>query len=183
MKREHAGPEEQEFALFREEMEQATRHRHDKAEPFKPRLRPHPRPPTIDATGKSDGDDFIDLNIETGDQLLFVRPGIQRRLLRELRRGHLSPQQMLDLHGLRVREAKIELAHFLGYAIHQRLRVVHIIHGRGFGSEGRQPILKQKVNQWLRQRDEVLAFCSAPRFDGGEGAVYVLLSRKAGQLG
>ena len=53
-----------------------------------------------------------------------------------------------------------------------------IIHGKGQGSKDQQPILKQKTNQWLRQRDEVLAFCSAPRWNGGTGATYVLLSRK-----
>lgn len=85
---------------------------------------------------------------------------------------------MLDLHGLRVVEARLALAGFLAHAIRHRLRVVQIIHGKGYRSEDRQPILKQKINQWLRQRDEVLAFCSAPRFDGGTGAAYVLLSRK-----
>ncbi|HRY16587.1 MAG TPA: Smr/MutS family protein, partial [Candidatus Competibacteraceae bacterium] len=47
----------------------------------------------------------------------------------------------------------------------------------GKGSRHRGPILKQKVNHWLRQRDEVLAFCSARAIDGGTGAVYVLLRR------
>jgi DNA-nicking Smr family endonuclease len=54
---------------------------------------------------------------------------------------------------------------------------VRIIHGKGRGS-GEQPVLKQKANQWLRQKDEVLAFVTAPRWDGGTGAVYVLLSGK-----
>jgi DNA-nicking Smr family endonuclease len=38
-------------------------------------------------------------------------------------------------------------------------------------------VLKQKVNDWLRQKNEVLAFCSARPNDGGSGAVYVLLKR------
>jgi DNA-nicking Smr family endonuclease len=33
------------------------------------------------------------------------------------------------------------------------------------------------VNVWLRQREEVLAFCSARSVDGGTGALYVLLRR------
>jgi DNA-nicking Smr family endonuclease len=36
-------------------------------------------------------------------------------------------------------------------------------------------VLKQKLNLWLRQREEVLAFTSAPRHDGGTGAAYILL--------
>ena len=36
-------------------------------------------------------------------------------------------------------------------------------------------MLKCKVNYWLRLREDVLAFCSATRGDGGTGAAYVLL--------
>ena len=170
-------PSDDEVQLFIEEMAETVRHRHDKAEPFRPRLKPFPLPPNPATTGERE-EEFVDLQIETGERLLFVRPGVQHRLLQELRRGHLPPQERLDLHGLRVTEARQVLGQFLAYARHQRLRVVQIIHGKGYGSHGQQPILKQKVNQWLRQRDQVLAFCSAPDFDGGSGAVYVLLSRK-----
>ena len=41
-------------------------------------------------------------------------------------------------------------------------------------------MLKQKTYQWLLQSDAVLAFVTAPRWDGGSGATYVLLSRKFG---
>ncbi|MCB1857015.1 MAG: Smr/MutS family protein [Gammaproteobacteria bacterium] len=171
--------ENDEFKLFLEEMAETTRHRHDGIEPFRPRLRPLPRQPEAEKTDAGELE-LVDLNIETEDELAFVRPGVQKRLFQNLRRGQLTPQALLDLHGLRVVEARIELVRFLDYARRHRLRVVQIIHGKGYGSEGRQPILKQKVNQWLRQPEMVLAFCSAPHFDGGRGAVYVLLSRKAG---
>jgi DNA-nicking Smr family endonuclease len=36
-------------------------------------------------------------------------------------------------------------------------------------------VLKGKVDRWLRQRDDIIAFCSARPVDGGTGAVYVLL--------
>lgn len=39
------------------------------------------------------------------------------------------------------------------------------------------PVLKGKVNVWLRQKGEVMAFCTAIPRDGGTGAVYVLLRR------
>ena len=55
------------------------------------------------------------------------------------------------------------------------LRCAHIIHGKGYRSGERQPVLKRKVNYWLRLRPDVLAFCSATPRDGGTGAVYVLL--------
>ncbi|MGD8310820.1 MAG: Smr/MutS family protein, partial [Chromatiales bacterium] len=53
---------------------------------------------------------------------------------------------------------------------------VRIIHGKG-GVRG-QPVLKQKVDQWLPQHPDVLALCSAPSWDGGTGAAYVLLARR-----
>ncbi|MCW8847377.1 MAG: Smr/MutS family endonuclease [Sedimenticola sp.] len=164
--------------LIQQEMDDAIRHEHDKTLPYKPKLKPLPLPPNPKATGDEFSEDFMDLNLETGEELEFHRPGVQNRLFQELRRGKMPPESMLDLHGLRVIEARKALASFLAHAIRHRLRVVQIIHGKGSRSEDQQPILKQKINQWLRQRDEVLAFCSAPRFDGGTGAAYVLLSRK-----
>lgn len=164
--------------LFQQEMDGAVRLEHDRASPFKPKLRPQPLPPNPKVTGDQPDDVFVDIQLETGEVLEFIRPGVQRRLFRELRRGRLAPEDMLDLHGLRVAEARRALAGFLAHAMRHRLRVVQIIHGKGSRSEGQQPVLKQKINQWLRQREEILAFCSAPRFDGGTGAAYVLLSRK-----
>ncbi|MCW8945650.1 MAG: Smr/MutS family protein [Sedimenticola sp.] len=164
--------------LIQQELDDAVPHEHDKVTPYKPKLKPLPLPPNPKVTGEESLDDFIDLNLETGEELEFIRPGIQYRLFQDLRRGRIPPESMLDLHGLRVVEARKALGGFLAHAIRHRLRVVQIIHGKGSRSEDQQPILKQKINQWLRQRDEVLAFCSAPRFDGGTGAAYVLLSRK-----
>ncbi|OOZ36260.1 Smr/MutS family protein [Solemya velesiana gill symbiont] len=168
------------FDLFQKEMGKAVPHQHDKADPFKKRLKPLPLPPNPAVTGDEVEEGFADLAIETAEELDFMRPGVQHRLYQNLRRGYLEPDDTLDLHGLRVVEARHELAGFLAHALRHSMRVVRIIHGKGIGSEGQQPILKQKVNQWLRQREEVLAFCSAPRFDGGTGAAYVLLSRKQG---
>jgi len=52
---------------------------------------------------------------------------------------------------------------------------VHIIHGKGYRSENSHPVLKNNLNQWLRQHRDVQAFCSASAKDGGAGAVLVLL--------
>ncbi|HMH19585.1 MAG TPA: Smr/MutS family protein, partial [Burkholderiales bacterium] len=49
------------------------------------------------------------------------------------------------------------------------------VHGKGLRSPRREPVLKGKVQQWLAQRDEVLAFCQAPGNQGGSGALLVLL--------
>ena len=181
MNKDQENRDDPELSLFEEEMGETVRHGHDKAAPYKPRLKPFPLPAKPPVTGEELEDDFADMALETGEELLFVRPGVQNRLFQELRRGRIPPESMIDLHGLRVVEARPVLAQFLAHARKHRLRVIQIVHGKGFGSQSRQPILKQKVNQWLRQRPEVLAFCSAPRFDGGTGATYVLLSRKRGE--
>ena len=119
------------------------------------------------------------LTIETPVFLDFVRPGVQRRVYRDLQRGVIEPQATLDLHGMRVIDARQVFSQFLSQSLKAGRRCVRIIHGKGRGSGNSQPVLKQKTNQWLQQRPEVLAFCTAPRWDGGTGAAYVLLSRKA----
>ena len=133
---------------------------------------PRPRAPTLPEDG---GVTLSEAEVETGDFLSFCRPGIQRRLLADLERGAIEVGLEVDLHGLGVDIARRVLAEFLTECGHRRVRCARIIHGKGIRSSGSQPILKQKVNYWLRLHEEVLAFCSATRRDGGTGAVYVLL--------
>ncbi len=113
-----------------------------------------------------------------GEGLYYAKPGVQHALLRKLRRGHFSVGAELDLHGLRSADARLVLAEFLRDACGRRIRCVCIIHGKGYRSGPRGPVLKQKLNDWLRQRDQVIAFCSARPVDGGTGAVYVLLNNR-----
>jgi DNA-nicking Smr family endonuclease len=54
---------------------------------------------------------------------------------------------------------------------------VRLVHGKGQRSGPRGPVLKNKVNVWLRRRSDVLAFASTPPVDGGTGAIYILLAR------
>jgi DNA-nicking Smr family endonuclease len=115
--------------------------------------------------------------METGEELFYCRSGLQHNVLRKLRRGHYAVEAELDLHGLRVAEARQALGTFLQNALERGIKTVRIIHGKGNGSLNKQPVLKGKVNHWLRQRAEVLAFCSARPVDGGTGAIYVLLRR------
>lgn len=112
---------------------------------------------------------------ETGEELLYARPGLQRAVLRKLRRGHYAVTAEYDLHGHRVPEARRALARFLREAVLRGHRCVRIIHGKGHGSRQKVPVLKQHIGGWLRQRDEVLAYASARPADGGTGALYVLL--------
>lgn len=168
-------PDDDDDSAFRRAMQDVRPIAASRTEPFRRKRRPEPLNLPV---GDEHEDEPADLAIETGPFLEFRRPGIQNRVFRDLQRGVIEAEATLDLHGLRVREARTALVRFLNHSTHARRRCVRIIHGKGMSSDGQQPILKQKTNQWLRQRDEVLAFVSAPRWDGGTGAVYVLLSGK-----
>jgi DNA-nicking Smr family endonuclease len=94
---------------------------------------------------------------------------------RRLRAGHWSIQRQLDLHGLRTDEAREALGEFIRLAHRTGLRCVRVVHGKGLGSPGRMPVLKSRVQRWLVQKKEVLAFVQARPADGGAGALVVLL--------
>jgi len=119
-------------------------------------------------------------DVETGEELVYLRPGYQRRLLRRLRRGHFSVGAELDLHGMNSEQARAAVAGFLRESAARGAGAVRIVHGKGLRSRDRRPVLKGKLDRWLRRRDEVVAFCSAPGTDGGTGAVYVLLAPRHG---
>jgi DNA-nicking Smr family endonuclease len=116
-------------------------------------------------------------DLQPGDELRFVRPGVSRRVFRNLRRGQYRVQEELDLHGLFAGEARRIVAAFLNDARATGHLCVRIVHGKGLRSRQQGPVLKGLLDHWLRQRDDVLAFCSAPPADGGTGAAYVLLRR------
>jgi len=116
-----------------------------------------------------------DLGLESGEELLYARDGLGKQHLRKLRRGHWSIRDQLDLHGMTTEQARPAVAGFLSRCVAGGLRCIRIIHGKGLGSPGKEPVLKRKLSRWLVQRDEVLAFCQAPPAEGGSGAVLVLL--------
>lgn len=168
-------PPEDDIDFFRQAMSDVESHRHDRVDPYRAR-----RPPRrLEFEQEKPGDELADLNVETPEFFEFRRPGIQHRLFQDLQRGLLPPERSLDLHGMRVTEARVAFGRFLRAARERGIRCVRIIHGKGRGSREAQPVLKQKTYQWLIQTEAVLAFVTAPRWDGGSGATYVLLSRKA----
>jgi DNA-nicking Smr family endonuclease len=124
----------------------------------------------------------VDLELEAGDALSFMRPGLSPQVLRRLRSSHWARQDQLDLHGSRSQEARGLLVEFLAQAVKRGYRCVLVVHGKGLGSKNREPVLKRKVAGWLAQRSEVLAFCQASPADGGSGAVVVLLHARGARL-
>ena len=128
------------------------------------------------ALQESLSDEFsIDTLLEIDEELSFVRGGIGPDVLRKLRGGGWVTQDQLDLHGLRTDQARTALSQFVRDSVKRGMRCVRIIHGKGLGSLGKKPVLKNKVRNWLVQKEEVLAFCQARAADGGSGALMVLL--------
>lgn len=176
----HAEVTEDERQLFRQSVGEVERLAHDYYEHAAPSLSPRPRFTRADEQqvlhdALSDWFDPAEWN--HGEILQFCRDGLPHTVLRKLRRGQFAQHAELDLHGLGVEAAREALVKFLHRARRQHMSCVRIIHGKGNRSQHRGPVLKYKVNHWLRQREEVLAFCSARTIDGGSGALYVLLRR------
>jgi DNA-nicking Smr family endonuclease len=142
----------------------------------RPKPKPVPRKHSANLAERLDGDiahngDYLSVE----DRMLYYAPGIQKTLLKKLRGGHFGIDAELDLHGLNGEQAKHQLLHFLHHCAESGRRCVRIIHGKGYRSPENLPVLKNHLNLWLRQHRDVMAFCSAPRHDGGTGAVYALL--------
>lgn len=116
--------------------------------------------------------------LDTGDESAYLHEGVPRRVLTDLRRGRWVVQDELDLHGLTRDEARSALSAFLAHALEQGFRCIRLIHGKGLGSPGREPVLKHLSRGWLMQHSEILAFCQARPHDGGEGALLILLRNR-----
>jgi DNA-nicking Smr family endonuclease len=124
-----------------------------------------------------------DTDAETGEELIYLRGGLSKQVLRKLRRGYWVVQDEIDLHGLNRDQAKAMLSEFFQLCRRRGLRCVRVIHGKGRGSKNGEPVLKQKVGQWLRQREEVLCYAQARPAQGGSGAVLVLLKSERRVIG
>jgi DNA-nicking Smr family endonuclease len=115
----------------------------------------------------------------TDDGLSFRRPGLNADVVTRLRRGQWSIQAQIDLHGLRRDEARDQLAALQRLTHKGGQRCVRVVHGKGLGSPGREPVLKAKAQRWLAQCREVIAFTQATGPQGGAGALVVLLERRS----
>ncbi|MDX2504332.1 MAG: Smr/MutS family protein [Gammaproteobacteria bacterium] len=112
----------------------------------------------------------------TGEEFIFFsRPGLQLKTQKQLRQGKVIIDDYLDLHGLTIDEARAMLLEFIDFARKQQIRCIRLVHGKGYRAQTNKPVLKNKVNSWLRQHPDVLAFSSAQPRDGGTGAVYILI--------
>ena len=172
--------------LFRQTVGDARRLTQDRTLPFRRAHSPYPQ-------SRNTFGSTVSLPLERDEQWLgvqqeerveFRRQGLQLRAIKRLRQGYYPIEGHLDLHGKTARDAQRELSRFLGICHQKGWQCVRIVHGKGISSPEGQPVLKNRMVDWLRERPDVNAFCSAPRSDGGTGAVCVLIrARYRGILG
>jgi DNA-nicking Smr family endonuclease len=152
---------------------------HDRAASSAPRPEPLPRQRLLDeqAALREALSDEVDIEslLLTDDGLSFRRSGVGPDVVARLRRGHWAIQAEVDLHGLRRDEARERLAGFVRDAERRGARCLRVVHGKGLGSPGREPVLKSRVQRWLGQHASVIAFTQASGPQGGAGALIVLL--------
>ncbi len=167
-------------ALFHKEMEQVKPLKQERIHPTRSSVEPsayHKQKVDLISMDKLYSEEFEPKTVGNEEILSFQRSGVQDRLFNQLRTGQLTLDAELDLHGMTIAVANQQLVEFIDTCRQERIRCVRIIHGKGWGSKDNQPVLKTKLNAWLQQEKNVLAFCSTPIKDGGAGAVYVLLRR------
>lgn len=180
-------PATDEHTAFREAVRDALPLKWDRVHHEPPPAPPLPRQRLIDEASALRetlrGAPLADLHLEGGDEAAWLRPGLAAGILKDLRRGRWVTQAALDLHGLNRDEARRAVSEFLAECGEAGLRCLRIVHGKGLGSPGREPVLKRLVLGWLTQRREILAFCQARAADGGAGAVIVLLQPNRKRIG
>jgi DNA-nicking Smr family endonuclease len=171
---------DEEASLFREALRDIKPLQHDQIDPVLPMTPPQARfrqQDEQDVLAESLLAHIDETELNAGDYLHFQRQSVSRQVARKLARGGYSVQAETDLHGLTAVQARELLADFLKDCQRRGYTCVRIIHGKGRGSGPNGPVLKRKLDAWLRKLHNVLAFCSATQVDGGTGAVYVLLRK------
>lgn len=170
-------PSDDDRALFLEAI--GAVRRLDEASPPPTGPKPRPRARMAEQDEADARDTFrhaLDATLlEAEDALAYRRDELPMRTWQRLKRGELSAQEELDLHGADARTAEALLRAFLNDARRHGIGCVRVIHGKGRQSEG-TPVIKNLVDRMLRHRADVLAFHSAPPTQGGTGAVVVLLA-------
>jgi len=126
-----------------------------------------------------DSDPLVDAEVamlEANALLAFQRPGVQHGVYRQLRLGKYDIEARLDLHRMKLEQARMAVYQFVRDCLSHDIRCALITHGKG---EGRKTpaLIKSHVAHWLPQITEVLAFHSAQKHHGGSGATYIMLKK------
>jgi DNA-nicking Smr family endonuclease len=172
-------PELDDAALFRQAIGpvRALPVQDDPARSSRPQPEPEPRLSQADerqVLAELLSDDMALIGLSSGEVLAHLQDGYPPKLLRQLRRGQFVVEAELDLHHLRVPEARALLSRFLAECRRDRHRCVRIVHGKARNSESGS-VIKAMTDRVLRQRADVIGYTSARPQDGGTGAVIALL--------
>ena len=177
--------QDDDFSLFRGQMQGVKQIRHDRADVGKPKAdRRQLAGLRQAATVRSDqplvidglSDQFV-IDVGAEDELMWRRDGVQEAQMRKLKLGQVPFEGSLDLHGMSVEKARETLWDFIAEATRLEVRCVRVTHGKAARLDGKRPMIKSHVNTWLRQHPQVLGFTSCNARHGGTGAVYVMLKR------
>ena len=169
---------DQDRSLFRDAVGHTRPVIDDRVQHRQPKADVRPRKPEADERKMMTATDHPAdqlVTVEAGEEIQFLRSGIQQRVLKKLRRGHFDINAELDLHGMNIETARTNIDIFIHECQLRGIASLKIIHGKGLRSRPRGPVLKNLTNVTLQTRSDVLAFVSARANDGGTGAVYVLL--------
>lgn len=171
-------PKEDDFEEFRRQMTDVTPlRRSGRAVSQAPR--PPPEPRQLEQDERRVMEELLQFpedhsEMDTGEELSFIRPGLQRRYLTRLKRGHFSIGDSIDLHQMNAESAHAAILAFLEQAQERGIGCVRIVHGKGLRSK-KGPVLKRLTKRVLSRHPLVAAFASCRPVDGGTGAVAVLL--------
>lgn len=108
--------------------------------------------------------------------LEFKRDGVQNGVYRNLRLGKYQIDARLDLHQMKVEQARTAVFQFVKDCMNHDIRCALITHGKGEGRE-HPALLKSCIAHWLPQFTDILAFHSAQKRHGASGATYILLRK------
>lgn len=84
---------------------------------------------------------------------------------------------VLDLHGMRVKEALKTTEEFLRLSQSQGTREVKLIYGKGKGSPGGKGVLREVIPSWISKEGSIYVseFRRVLDFDGGDGGIIIRL--------
>jgi DNA-nicking Smr family endonuclease len=115
--------------------------------------------------------DGFEASFSNAGPLKYVAEGERSDRVKQLKKGEIAPELLLDLHGLNTEAAKQEIAALLFEAHRKHYSCVCIMHGIGTGT------LKRKVPSWLIQHPNVTGFHQATLEWGGNSAILVLIKQ------
>ena len=172
---------DEEKKLFRKVVGKVKRINNNSKNSDKPKPSPYVRENkenNIDSSYKIREVRSVYSKVDGNTKLEFCRAGENNNIFKRLRQGKIRCEETKDLHSLTVNEVEHELEKFFNDCKYHGLSCVLIIHGKGLGSKEKFPIIKNKLNEFLREHPMVWGFCSAQQKHGGTGAIYLLFKKQ-----